>query len=40
MIGAPSKNENRTAAVGESLVNNPPVIVMPDLEVPGKRAIA
>ena len=40
MIGVPNKNENRAAAVGDRLANNPPVIVIPDLDVPGKRANA
>ena len=40
MIGVPNKNENLVAVIGDSLANNPPVIVMPDLDVPGKRAIA
>ena len=40
MIGVPNKKEKRVAAIGDSLANNPPVIVIPDLDVPGNRAIA
>ena len=40
IIGVPSRKENRVAAVCERLVNSPAAIVMPDLEVPGSKAIA
>ena len=40
MIGVPSRKENRVAEVCERLLKSPAAIVMPDLEVPGNRAIA
>ena len=40
MIGVPRRKENRAAVVCDRWVNSPPAIVMPDLEVPGSRAIA
>jgi hypothetical protein len=40
IIGAPSKKENLAAVEGDSFVNRPPAIVIPDRDVPGSSAIA
>ncbi len=40
MIGVPKRNENRAAAVCDSLQKSPAAMVTPDREVPGSSAIA
>ena len=40
IIGAPRRNEKRVAATWSRLLKSPAAIVIPDRDVPGKRAMA